>query len=897
MLVSESSSAHLHRSHAVPFPRFDTKTTFSAALLLSSAQLFAVELVVAKMVLPVFGGTPAVWNTCMVFFQAMLLAGYLYAHVAVRLLPRVQVAIQVFLLLSPFAFFLLPVALPSGWAPPPGDYPVGWLLLVLLRTVGLPFFVLSTTAPLLQSWFAASGERSSEDPYFLYAASNIGSMAALLSYPTLVEPMFSIAAQNRAWAVGYVLLAGLIARSGWLFLRARTTNGDGQTATGPQASATPAASQSESNASLTSAEPPSFPRRLRWTALALVPSSLMLGATTHLTTDVAPVPLLWVVPLALYLLSFILVFGRFSPRLHRALTMGLPALVVLAVFLVVSEIELWIGLRFAAHLAVLFVVSMVCHGELARQRPPARYLTGFYLCLAFGGVLGGIFNGVLAPAIFASIVEYPLALVAACLLLPPPEGIERRHFGKLFDAALTVALGLAIVYLVRQPSGSDSTALPQVASLPWSGGEVAVLGVLGACLLAYIAFGKGAVQDRLLDVGLPVAVAAVTALLILHPPLVRSAPAARSISAARVVTYGVPTVLCLVWARRRVRFGLGVAGVVLAASAFSGQTPLDTDPNFSLSLIHQERSFFGVHRVQMLRGKSEQLGHVRLYRLLHGTTVHGQQRRHRDEFVVVRTLAPLLGADAVGAAADAIFARESLRVVHGHEREPLAYYHHTGPISQVYEVVCGQDPCAVGFVGLGTGTLASYVEPDQSATFYEIDPAVVRLAEDPAYFTYLRHCRGRPQPDGKPYRIELGDARLRLRDAADGGYRLIVVDAFSSDSIPVHLLTREAMQLYLAKLAPDGAAAFHLSNRLLRLPPVLARLAEDQGLIARENDDRDESQPGKIAARWVVVARDRQVLDRLSARHRGWQPLRAEARQPLWTDDFSNVFGIVRWSQ
>jgi len=363
------------------------------------------------------------------------------------------------------------------------------------------------------------------------------------------------------------------------------------------------------------------------------------------------------------------------------------------------------------------------------------------------------------------------------------------------------------------------------------------------------------------------------------------------------VSYGVPAALCFLWARRRVRFGLGLAGMVLAASAFNGQTALDTDPNFSLSLLHQERSFFGVHRVQVLRGTAEQLGHVRLYRLMHGTTLHGQQRRHRDDFVVVRTLAPLLAVDALGAAADNIFARESLRLVRGHEREPLAYYHHTGPIGQVYEVVCAREPCSVAFVGLGTGTLASYLEPGQSATFYEIDPTVVRLAEDPAYFTYLRHCRGRQQSDGRPYRIELGDARLRLRDAADGSYRLLVVDAFSSDSIPVHLLTREAMELYLRKLAPDGVVAFHVSNRLLRLPPVLARLAEDQRLIALENNDRDESQPGKIPARWVVLARGGQVLDRLSARSRGWQRLRAEARQRLWTDDFSNVFGIVRWSE
>jgi hypothetical protein len=282
---------------------------------------------------------------------------------------------------------------------------------------------------------------------------------------------------------------------------------------------------------------------------------------------------------------------------------------------------------------------------------------------------------------------------------------------------------------------------------------------------------------------------------------------------------------------------------------------------------------------------------------MHGTTLHGQQHRHREEFVVVRALAPLLATDALSAAADAIVARGSLSLVSAHEREPLAYYHYTGPIGQVYAAVCRQDACAVGLVGLGTGTLASYIEPNQNVTFYEIDPSVVRLASNPAYFRYLHNCRGRPQEDGKPYRIELGDARLRLRNAADGVYRLLVVDAFSSDAVPIHLLTREAMQLYIRKVAADGAVAFHVSNRLLRLSSVLGRLAEDQRLISFENDDRDESRPGKIPSRWVVMAKDRRVLDQLFAGHSGWQRLRPEPGQPVWTDDFSNVFGIVRWSR
>jgi hypothetical protein len=884
---------------------------YGVTLFAGAASLFVVELMIAKMVLPKFGGTPAVWNTSMVFFQAVLLGGYVYAHGVSHLPLRTQVLAQVVLLLLPLFFLVLPISVSEAWVPPGDAYPVFWVLLLLLKTVGLPFFVLCTMAPLMQKWFALGGGPAAHDPYFLYAASNAGSMIGLLAYPTLLEPYLTVVQQSWAWTASYL---GLIVLTAWCGSLAWS------------AAAPPVNVRARVHAATPKASPPSLGRRLRWIALALVPSSLLLGVTTYLTTDIASIPLLWVIPLALYLLSLILVFSRLPPIVHRVMVATMPALILLLVFSIVSEMRTRAGWSYALNLATLFVVSMACHGELARDRPPVEHLTGFYLCLSAGGVLGGICNALIAPAVFNSVAEYPLALVLACLLRPSARGGGDNGLG-LIDVAVVAVLGLAAFQVLRNPAAD--AAEPDLAALSLTRGGLGVAIVLVAWVLIYLRPGTEDRRARLLDVALPAALVVLTAKWIISPPLAIWAHEHGSQwgedRLLRLLTYGLPLLLCLVMVRRPVRFSLGVGGILLAAAVFNGQGGLHAAEPYVTSVVQQERSFFGVLRVLVERRKVHGLASASMNLLVHGTTLHGQQRRHSEAFVVATGLAPLLAASPIGVAPDAFIAHEESGLLRDNEQEPLAYFHRTGPIGQIFEAICAGVPCRLAFIGLGIGSLASYVEPEQDLTFYEIDPAVVRLAEDPAYFTYLRDCRGRRQPDGKPYRMVLGDARLKLCEASDGAYRLLVVDAFSSDSIPIHLLTREAIALYMRKLAADGVLAFHITNRRLRLAPVLGNLAADQGLAAFEQLDDDNSVPGKTRSHWVVIAKNRRSLEPILAkraaviedaelrgllalmrdplisitanpRYLQWRALRHDPRQSLWTDDFSNLLGIVRWS-
>jgi hypothetical protein len=740
--------------------------------------LFLVQPMVAKMVLPLLGGTPAVWNTCMVFFQAALLAGYAYAHAAPAWLGvRRQAVLHVLLLLAPL--LLLPIAIGSDWVPAGEAAPIPWLLGLLVVTVGIPFFVVSTSAPLLQKWFAGTGHPTAADPYFLYGASNIGSMLALLAYPTIVEPFLPLAAQSRLWQLGYVLLVGLTMICAACLWRWRPdavnpgTNSDGYPAKSPVDDDTPSIS---------------WHARFRWIALAFVPSSLMLGVTTYLTTDIAAIPLLWVIPLAIYLLSFILVFSRRVLLAHERVIAFLPRVVLVLGFLMVGggTHQMRIGPVMLLHLVVLFVVAMACHGELARLRPPPARLTSFYLCMSIGGVLGGLFNALVAPLAFTTVIEYPLALVLACLLMPGSGASESSGRQRLMDIVLPVGIGLLTAVLVLAVTAGD----PHMSRL------------------------KTVIPD-------------------LPPGL------------SAVLIYGVPTACCFALVGRPLRFGLGV-GAMLVAGA------LCSDPNGYV--LHRERSFFGDLHV-----RHEPTGEF--IQLLHGTTLHGQQPRdpaRRDE--------------------------------------PSTYFHRDGPIGELFTVLAQMPPRRhVAVTGLGVGTLASYARPGQEWTYYEIDPAVVRVAEDTRYFTYLDDCRGR----GVSLRVVLGDARLQLAHAPDGAYDLLILDAFSSDSVPVHLLTREAVRLYLTKLADRGLLVFNISNRYLRLEPVLAAVAHDVGLVGLvqhdQNSDPEETPaPGKTPSSWVVLARSESDLGAL-AQHPRWQKLTVPAGAAVWTDDFSNLLGALMW--
>ena len=707
-----------------------TLLLFSLTVFTGAALLFLLQLVYARLVLPLLGGAPAVWNTAMVFYQGLLLAGYGYAHwLSSRVRPKAQVLVHAGVLAAAFAF--LPFAVPAGWEMPGAGSPVPWLLGVLAAGVGLPFFAVSATSPLLQKWFAASGHPAAGDPYFLYAASNAGSLLGLLGYPLLVEPNSSLGWQGSAWAAAFGGFALLSVACGGKAGRAR-----------------PAEAVARPPEQITRA------RALRWTVCALVPSSLMLSVTAYISSEIAAVPLLWSLPLALYLISFIVVFSRRPLIPHAGSTRALPVVLVPVVMVLASGATTPVALLAGLHLAGFFVVALVCHGELARDRPGVEQLTGFYLWMSLGGVLGGAFNALLAPLLFDRVAEYPLMLVAAAWLgLPRDRGFRPRD--------LAAPAGLAVM------AGTMGALVP--AELP------------------------GAVR-------------------------------AFAVS-------GLPLLGCFLMSGQGPRFALGIAAV-LGVSSLA--------PEHGMTTLLRDRSFFGVHRVAT-DGK--------YHLLFHGKTVHGMQ-----------SLDP------------------------ARSREPLGYYHREGPLGDVFTGIEGP----VAAVGLGAGAVASYGKPGQEFTFYEIDPVVTRLASDPSHFRYLADSPAR-------IGVVTGDARLMLGKAPDGHYGLILLDAYSSDSIPVHLLTREAMRLYLSKLAPGGRIALHISNLHMDLRPVVASLGRDAGLacVFREDDvTAEEMAEGRASSRWVVMARGKADTGPAGSSRR-WEQLDGDPAWKVWTDDYSSVLPLL----
>jgi spermidine synthase len=694
---------------------------FSLTIFVGAALLFLIQLVFARMVLPLLGGAPAVWNTAVVFYQAVLLGGYGYAHwLSSRTGGKGQLGIHAVVLLAGLA--CLPFAIPDNGGPPGEGNPIPWLIGVLAMAVGLPFFAVSATSPLLQHWFSKTGHPDAGDPYFLYAASNAGSLAGLLGYPLLVEPYVTLKVQAWGWLSGYALLAAGVMACGW-----RSAHGS-----------RPAETEVRR-------ERITGKRRLRWVLCALVPSSLMLSVTTYLSSEIAAVPLLWVLPLALYLATFMFVFARRQVIPHALAKRVLPLLLVGVVMVIATGATTPMALLAALHLLGFFVAALVCHGELAKDRPGAESLTGFYFWMSLGGVLGSAFNALVAPAIFDRVTEYPLMLVAVAWL-----GLT---------SAKTTWRGLAWA------------VIPMVLAL-------ALIKSLGPM----IAFGGAAVG-------------------------------------------------CFLLSRHGVRFALGLAGVLLGAS-FTVEKGNRT--------LHSERSFFGFHRVE---------DDGKFHRLFHGKTIHGLQDTSRPSV-------------------------------------PLSYYHPEGSLGRIFDAgVNGR----VGAVGLGAGALAAYGKPGQEIDFYEIDPAVARIASDPRYFSYL---------SGSPAKVSiiLGDARLMLAKAPDARYELLVLDAYGSDSVPVHLLTREALQLYLKKLAPGGRIAFHVSNLHLNLRPVVANLAHDAGLVCLGEDDEtvtdEEVAAGKFPSRWMIVARKVEDFGTLP-KTGNWEAVESDPASPLWTDDHSSILPLL----
>ncbi len=741
---------------------------FSLTLFVSAILLFSVQPMVGKMILPVYGGTPAVWNCCMVFFQAMLLAGYAYSHVTSSWMgPRRQAAIHLLVLLLPF--FVLPIAF-SGIAPPTELSPSFWLLGQLFLSVGLPFFVISTSAPLLQHWFASIGHKHSSDPYFLYGASNLGSLIALLGYPLLIEPFFPLFRQSNLWTGVYgvlVLLAYVCAGSMWRANKvklaspsARAENLDLLVDQSHEASVVLLNNGPQSEVTLG--------RRLHWLACSFVPSSLMLGVTTYITSDIASMPLLWVVPLALYLLTFVLVFARRQLISQAFISRALPFLLLPLVSVLFRELEMkW--LLVPIHLLVFFALAMLCHGELAKNRPRTTHLTEFYLWMSIGGVLGGAFNALIAPAIFNSVAEYPLMLVIACLLRPKLKSDDKRF--ALMD--FVWPLGLAVV------AGLTVLAVEVMAS-----------------------------TNETINFG---------------------------------IVFAVPALICFAFKDRPIRFGLGYGIGMLTFAAYFHHQQGDQ--------LYAKLGFFGVNRVVIDPGNNFHL-------LIHGRTLHGRQR---------------------------IFPQRT--------EEPLAYYHRKGPLGDVFNALDGDSTKdRVAVIGLGVGATAAYAKPGQHFVFFEIDPVVRDIASNPDYFTFLEKCHGEVE-------VVLGDARIQLAKQPNDQFGLLVIDAFSSDAIPTHLLTQEALQLYLRKLHPNGMMAFNISNNYLDLEPMLARLAAEEQLVCRYRFDlitKAEHAEGMNPSQYLVIARREEDLGSLIGNSEWSQPVIREDLK-VWTDDYSNILSLMRW--
>lgn len=679
-----------------------TVPVYTITLFLSAFLLFGIQPMFAKMVLPKLGGSPGVWSVAMVFFQSALLAGYGYAHWLVARFSLRRAALIHLALMAVVLLVGLPIGIAAGFERPPQEGETLWLIALFTASVGLPFFAVAANGPLLQAWFARSGHPRAIDPYFLYAASNVGSFLALLAYPFLIEPVLTLSQQSLAWSFGFGLLLAAIAACAGLALGAVETR--------------PAATLDAK-----AARPVSGRQKLGWVALAFVPSGLLVAVTAHLSTDVASVPLLWVVPLALFLLTFVIVFQ--SRPLLRHGWMLTAQLVFVAALILKTLFQWQIGWagELALHLGLFFTTAMVAHGELARRRPDAAHLTGFYLWMSLGGVLGGLFCGLLAPLLFNSIVEYPILIVAGLLCRPGFTGI--RLPGPV-RAGLTGAVVVGLIALiVTEQQRSDSV-----------------------------------------------------------------------------------------------------------------------------------RSFFGVNRIV-----DSPDGRFRV--LVHGSTVHGAQRLRQDD-----------GSLVAG------------------RPEALSYYYTGGGIADGIEAVRqvrGGRLGAVAAIGLGTGSLACQTRPGENWTFFEIDPEVARMASDPARFGFLAAC-------APTARIVLGDARLTLADAAPASLDLIVVDAFSSDAIPVHLMTTEALALYQSRLKPGGAILFHISNRNMDLGPVVTATAHARGLSTWIRPTRQTAELTalrKYSPHVAMVARRPEDVG-LSA-EQGWVAQPAPGRARAWRDDYADVIGPI----
>ncbi len=677
---------------------------FASSIFLSAFLLFLVQPLIAKVILPWFGGSAAVWATCLMFFQLTLLAGYAYAHTVIRFLrPKTQATLHMVVL--GLSVLLLPILPGSGWKPADGLHPTIRITALLAATVGIPYLLLSTTGPLLQAWYAR--KYPSASPYRLYALSNAGSLLALISYPAVIERLLRLRLQAYSWSAVYIVFVVLCGTVATITRRSAILN------------------PSEPAVDDSAEEPIDWKRRLLWIGLAFCPSTLLVGITTHLTQNISPVPLLWVLPLALYLLSFILTFE--SDRWYgRAVWFPLFifAVAFLLAFLFPENRNVPLKYVIPVFTISFFVCAMVCHGELYRLRPAPRRLTEFYLMVSVGGALGGVFVGMLSPMLFRYYMELPIGLLAAVVLV-------------------------GLVLNRSKPSFPG--------------------------------------------------------------------PVARYVEYTLVASLAVGLVYLLAW----------------------------ENPKFLAEYKRVGRNFYGTIRVS---DDVETETTESMRELLNGTISHGTE-----------------------------FLKAALH------RRPTTYY---GPASAVGIALTdrpGSEHRKVGVIGLGAGTISAYGRAGDQFRFYEINPMVVDIAKTD--FFYLKECPAK-------WDVVLGDARLSLEREAPENFDVLAVDAFTGDSIPVHLLTVEAFKEYFRHLKPDGLLAIHVSNRFLKLDGVVARAAEALKKSVVLIDSPEDNFMGTFSSDWMVITGDPRVLERPE-----WKVPQREPAPPgteLWTDDFSNLVTILK---
>lgn len=721
---------------------------FVVTILTGSFLLFLVQPLVARMALPRLGGAPAVWNSAMLVYQALLLGGYAYAHAIARLSVARQATVHLVLLV--FAGLTLPIAL-APLAPPAAGYEALWAPLVFVLTIGPVFFVVAAQAPLMQRWYAA--EPDAGDPYWLYAASNLGSFGGLIAYPLLLEPNLSLAGQSLAWSAGYALLIVLVALAA--ISRPKIA---GETIEPEQAPAT--------------VEPIGWRRIALWLALAAVPSGLMLSTTTHLTTDVVAVPLLWVIPLGLYLLSFVLAFNPRS-ALGHALARSAPTILLLAGGMAMVSRNVGSLTMAFATVVMLLVVAVALHRRLYAERPGPARLTFFYLVMSAGGVLGGLFAALVAPLVFDWVWEHPLLVLAAAALLP------NRPFLPWMER-----LGL-------DPRRQ----------------RTAVLVVLLVAAVLSMALGNSVAQgDDTWVVALMIAIALCGLLVMGRRPAF------------------VLVLVMLMLAR---------GGYETLRSSFTGA---------------RERSYFGIYHVR----EGEAAG---VRQLTHGTTMHGLQ--FTDPARALRPTTYYGPDSGVG-----IALRHAPELV--------------GPAARI------------GVVGLGVGTLACYARPGQEWHFFEIDPAVLEYSRD-GTFTFLERCT----PGAA---VHLGDARLALADMPEDRFDVLVLDAFSSDAIPLHLVTYEAFGIYDRVVARDGLVLLHISNRFVDLQPMVRALADRHGMLTVMRHSEADADAWISGSLWVAMSRDPETLAALlsAEKESTWHRLPPPAER-VWTDDFASILPFLVW--